>query len=344
MDNKTILIADTHPSNLQFLKTCFDSAEYQVLQASNGSQALEKAIHVPDVILLNPMLPEINGVEVCQRLKCLDSTMDIPIIVMPDSPEDAVLIQCFEAGAVDYILKPFQKQTLLQRVRIRLGLTTANDRYRRIVEKASDVIYCTDAAGRINYVNPFTEQLLGFSKDEIIGRKYLEFIRPDFTVKVKTFHQHQIKEKVEKLYTEIPVMSKRRKHIWLAQQSQLLMRGDEVIGFQAISRDITQTRQLEKNLKSLANELEVTNRQLIQANDQASEMAAKAQFANIEENERLDTLRQEMKASVANLEELMSQLADTPLSDPQRQYIQSIRSACDHLTDVIHDKMGELLE
>ena len=340
MDNKIIMVADSDPSDLKFLKTCFVSAGYQVLQASNGNQAFEQAMQLPDLIILNTMLPVMSGFKVCQQLKRHVKTTDIPVIFVPESHGDDTILKCFEAGGDDYILKPFQEQALLHRARIRLNLKGRENHYRQIVEKASDVIYCTDSAGRFNYVNPFTERLLGFSREEIIGKNFLEFIRPDFAIKVKKFHQHQVKEKVEKLYTEIPVMTKGRKHLWLAQHSQLLMHKEKVIGFQAIARDISQTRRLEKDLRSVANELEMTNRQLIQANDNASEMAAKAEFANMAGNELLDSLRVKFDTYLGDVGGVISRLADTALSDVQRQDVETIRSACDHLLNLIHDSMG----
>jgi len=221
-----------------------------------------------------------------------------------------------------------------------LNLKEEKNHYRQIVEKASDLIYCTDPTGRFNYVNPSTERLLGFSREEIIGKNYFEFIRPDFVIKAKEFHQHQVKEKVEKLYTEIPMMTKGHKHLWLAQHSQLLMHKDKVIGFQTIARDISQTRRLEKDLRNLANELEMTNRELIQANDHASEMAAKAEFANIAGDELLGNLCEEVDTSLHNVEGMISRLADTTLSDVQRQDVESIRFICNHLLNLIHDRMG----
>ncbi len=345
MDKKSILVADYDPSSLKFLTTCFVSAEYRVLQALNGNQTLELAKQLPNLIVLNTMLPDINGFEVCKRLKSNRETSKIPIVFIPEPHGDDVIAKCFEMGGDDYLCKPFREAAILSRVRIRMNLKNREgrvDHYRQIVEKAADIIYCADRKGRLNYVNPFAERLLGFSREEIIGKSYLEFIRPDFAVKVKQFHLHQIKEKVEKIYTEFPVMTKSRKHLWLAQQAQLLIQDGEIVGFQAIARDISQTRRMEKDLRNIANELEITNRQLIQANDHASEMAAKAEFANMAQNELLADLSREINTSVDTMGRIISQLSDTVLSDTQRQYVETIRSSGEQLRNLIRDMVGEV--
>jgi len=112
-------------------------------------------------------------------------------------------------------------------------------RCHQIIENASDVIYQTDRHGRIIYANQITEQTLGFSKEEIIGKPYLDFIRPDFHNLSEALYRRQFEKKISETYHEFPVVTKNREEIWLGQNVKLLLEGDRIAGFQAIARDIT---------------------------------------------------------------------------------------------------------
>lgn len=116
-----ILIVDDTPDNLRLLAKILDSQGYIVRKALNGRMAIQ-GIHreLPDLILLDINMPEMNGYEVCQRLKASEATAQIPIIFISalERLEDKVL--AFEMGGVDYITKPFQEQEVLMRVKNQL--------------------------------------------------------------------------------------------------------------------------------------------------------------------------------------------------------------------------------
>ncbi|MEL4896303.1 response regulator, partial [Crocosphaera sp. Alani8] len=104
-----ILIVDDKPTNLRILSTILRKAGYEVRTASSGDMAIREARTMPpDIILLDIKMPDLDGYEVCQQLKQFPQTSDIPIIFLSalQQPEDKV--KAFEAGGVDYIIKPFQ--------------------------------------------------------------------------------------------------------------------------------------------------------------------------------------------------------------------------------------------
>lgn len=119
----TILIVDDTPSNLDLLLTLLDDAGYTVLVAKSGESALRKIeINPPDLILLDVMMPNLNGFDVCQYLKGKAETADIPIIFMTALAETIDKVKGFAVGAADYIIKPFQNEEVLSRIKTHLAL------------------------------------------------------------------------------------------------------------------------------------------------------------------------------------------------------------------------------
>ena len=118
-----ILIVDDTPDNLHFLSKTLVKEGYQVRCALNGSMALLTIkAKIPDLILLDVNMPDIDGFEVCQQLKKSDLTKDIPIIFVSASGHIDDKIKAFESGGVDYISKPLQIPELLSRVNSQLNL------------------------------------------------------------------------------------------------------------------------------------------------------------------------------------------------------------------------------
>jgi signal transduction histidine kinase len=125
----TLLVVDDVPSNLEVLSQILRQAGYQIRVEVDGSHVLAQVKRArPDLILLDVMLPGLDGFAICQQLQTQADTQDIPIIFMTalDQPEDKV--RGFQLGAVDYITKPFQEEEVLARVKLHLQLAqlTAN--------------------------------------------------------------------------------------------------------------------------------------------------------------------------------------------------------------------------
>lgn len=124
---KTILVVDDAPENITILKKVL-GGEYSVRPAVNGKAALKAAIvdPLPDVILLDVMMPEMDGYEVCRQLKSESRTKNIPIIFVTGKAEDDDELLGFDLGAVDYIAKPIRPAIVLARVKTHLALHAAH--------------------------------------------------------------------------------------------------------------------------------------------------------------------------------------------------------------------------
>jgi signal transduction histidine kinase len=126
-ENIRILIVDDTPTNLQVLSESIRMAGWTTLVATDGETAIAQAEYAqPDLILLDVMMPGIDGFETCRRLKSSQITRDIPVVFMTALSDTLDKVKGLEIGAVDYITKPFQQEEVLARVKLHLKLYHLN--------------------------------------------------------------------------------------------------------------------------------------------------------------------------------------------------------------------------
>lgn len=117
-----VLIVDDVPDNLSLLHDALDESGYTVLVATNGESALQRALQaLPDVVLLDAVMPGMDGFEVARRLKAHAETAHIPIIFMTGLTETEHVVAAFQAGGVDYVTKPIRAQEVLARMAVHVG-------------------------------------------------------------------------------------------------------------------------------------------------------------------------------------------------------------------------------
>jgi CheY-like chemotaxis protein len=110
-DKPKILIIDDMPANLDILSAALQPEGYQILIALDGEEAIKIARRaLPDLILLDVMMPKIDGFETCRLLKQDQSTQDIPVIFVTAKEETESVIKGFRMGGVDYVQRPFEKE------------------------------------------------------------------------------------------------------------------------------------------------------------------------------------------------------------------------------------------
>ncbi len=130
-----------------------------------------------------------------------------------------------------------------------IALRERENRFRQLFESASDLIYRTDPNGRFTFVNPIAIDLTGYSKDELIGRDYLEIVPPEWRKEVARFYRIQFLKKLANTYYELPLLCKGGERIWVGQHVQLVLENDKPVGYQAIARDITDRKLAEQALR-----------------------------------------------------------------------------------------------
>ena len=121
---KRILVVDDEPDVRELVVYRMRRSGYVVLEASNGEEALQTALaELPDLIVANVMMPRLNGYELTRQLREHEQTRAIPVILLTAKTQEADVSQGFDAGADDYLTKPFSPDELVARVRAVLGRT-----------------------------------------------------------------------------------------------------------------------------------------------------------------------------------------------------------------------------
>lgn len=192
----TILIVDDDAKSRKLLQAQLKPEGYRTLSAASGEEALATALsRMPDLILLDVMMPGMDGYEVARRLKADPATAKIPVVMVTSRVGSSARLSGLKAGAEEFLTKPVVRAELWLRVRNLLRVKEYGDylqnqgqilerevqqrtaslreseaRYRHLVEQSDDGIFLRDPAGKFTMVNSRACELLGFSKDEILGK------------------------------------------------------------------------------------------------------------------------------------------------------------------------------
>lgn len=199
----SLLVVDDNATNLLFLQQILLASGYRVFTAGNGHEALEAAErHEPDLILLDVMMPGIDGFETCRRLKANPLTEHIPVIFVTALASTSDMVTGLELGGADYLIKPYQRAEMLARIRTQLKLVMLNREMRRavdfqesevarrtaelkeaqreivtrrqfleaVLENVPDAIVTLDASHHVVDWNPGAVRMFGYSPEEAKGK------------------------------------------------------------------------------------------------------------------------------------------------------------------------------
>jgi signal transduction histidine kinase/CheY-like chemotaxis protein len=183
----TILVVDDIADNLALLGSLLKTS-YKIKVASDGEKAIDIAQSnpQPDLILLDIMMPDIDGYEVCRRLKANRSTRDIPIVFLTAKSEIDNETKGLELGAVDYITKPISPPILLSRIKTHLKIKQMQDVlhdqrawFLNIIEFAPDAILVTDEQNTVILCNSRAEEIFGYNSSEFDSKNINDLLLPD---------------------------------------------------------------------------------------------------------------------------------------------------------------------
>lgn len=191
---KKIFVVDDNTANIKVLNEFLINAGFQVFIAKQPKKGLEKIIKLqPDLILLDVLMPDIDGFTICEELKKREETKDIPVIFITALSDTTNKVRGFEVGAVDYITKPFQYDEVLARIKLHLKLRELsqqleekNQRLQAEIERnqvqhhtidaSLNAIALADLEGRLTYVNPAFLEFWGYHQaSEVLGQSVLSF-------------------------------------------------------------------------------------------------------------------------------------------------------------------------
>ncbi|WP_321372802.1 hybrid sensor histidine kinase/response regulator [uncultured Draconibacterium sp.] len=139
-ETPTILIVDDNPNNIKIVALILRSLKYKIVIATNGEQAIDLVEQTrPDLILLDVMMPKMDGFEACSIIKSKEENANTPIIFITALNDTESLVKGFKAGGVDYITKPFNKDELISRVKTHLELKQTRDRLEKTTQHLSEL-------------------------------------------------------------------------------------------------------------------------------------------------------------------------------------------------------------
>jgi diguanylate cyclase (GGDEF)-like protein/PAS domain S-box-containing protein len=183
-----ILIVDDAPDNLALLRSILLQQGYQTFVATSGGRAIDIAQRIqPDLVLLDIVMPGMDGLETCRRMKAHPATARIPVIFMSARGELDDIVAGFDTGAADYIPKPLRPEEVCARVRAQLRLSSGShahkeqaERLRMIVNSMDQGLLIVERSGRIQYANPACDRYLGYAAEALVGRSLAELtVRQD---------------------------------------------------------------------------------------------------------------------------------------------------------------------
>lgn len=173
----SILIVDDNEANIQYLATLLDNEGYNVRAATSGEMAISAVSRMlPDLILLDVMMPNMDGYETLRKIKGISAAEKIPVIFLTAKTEEADIIKGFEEGAVDYVKKPFNSMELLARIKTHLKLGQRDESIERIARNQKYLLRLLthDLAGNLSGMDSMA---LWASQDSNRGAELSVFVR-----------------------------------------------------------------------------------------------------------------------------------------------------------------------
>jgi PAS domain S-box-containing protein len=279
-DKDVIVIVDDKPTNLGVLFDFLTDSGFKVLVAQDGESAIQKVEYAhPDLILLDVMMPGIDGFETCRRLKDKPSTQDIPIIFMTALSETVDKVKGFTLGAVDYITKPVQQEEVRARVTTHLTIRKlqkkleaqnvqlqqeirerqqaeesrkqAEEKYRSIFENATEGIFQITPDGRYITANPALANIYGYSSPEELMAELNTITQPIYVEAMRREDLAALLQRDDMLSdAESQVYRKDRSTIWISENIRAVKDANgNLLYYEGTVADITERRHAEAALR-----------------------------------------------------------------------------------------------
>lgn len=168
-----VLVVDDNPDTLAMLTAALEQIGALVLIATDGERAMTTVARiVPDIILLDAVMPNMDGFETCRRMKRLPPLADVPIIFMTGLRDTDRIIEGLEAGGVDYVTKPVIIEELLARIRVHVGNARMSRSARAALDTTGRYLFAADSAGSLLWSTPQASKLLGTAFEDFDERSF----------------------------------------------------------------------------------------------------------------------------------------------------------------------------
>lgn len=271
-----ILVVDDTPDNLRLLASMLTEQGYKVRKALSGQLAIIAALSAPpDLILLDINMPEMDGYEVCERLKRDVQTLDIPVIFLSALDDVLDKVKAFNIGGVDYICKPFQlqeviaridnqltvrrlqkhlqeqnlqlKQLLRDRIRTQESLRQAEEKYRTIFDYAIEGIFQISASGEYLSVNQAMADIYGYgTPDELVEDFNSNEIKPYVSMSLRKEYEALLTEHGHVSGFESQIYKRDGTTVWIRESINAVRdQQEEVLFYVGTVEDVSDRRDAE---------------------------------------------------------------------------------------------------
>ncbi len=268
-NRREILVVEDNPLSLRFLTRVLAEQGYRVRPATDGPLALQSvAAKAPDLILLDVKMPDMDGYEVCRRLKSDQRSRRVPVLFISALNDLSEKVKGFQAGGVDYITKPFEAEEILARVEIHLSLKEltedleekvrerteelqkSEENYRLLIESQADLVVKVDTEGRFLFVSPSYCRMFGKTEDELLGKTFMPLVHEEDR-KATAEAMEGLYRPPHAIHVEQRAMTKDGWR-WLAwADTAVLDENENVTAIIGVGRDISERKQAEEDKKEL---------------------------------------------------------------------------------------------
>jgi len=252
-----ILCVDDDPNNLSLLEAMLSPRGYEVVLAKNGREALEKiSTERIDICLLDIMMPGMDGFEICRRIKSDDRLRNIPVVMITIYADRENRIRGIEAGAEDFIAKPFDSTEVLARIKMLVHVKSLNDRLSEVIlqqqailDNIPNIAWLRDCEGRYLAVNEPFCKAFGLVPKDVVGKDDYDIYPPETAAEYdKDFRA--VLESGKRTYFEESITDRDGNVRHLEKvKTPIFNESGTLIGIIGISHDVTTRKEVEVKLR-----------------------------------------------------------------------------------------------
>ena len=241
----------------------------QVISVKDGRECLDLLAQEDfSIVILDYSLPRMDGMEVIKRIK--ENGFDVPVIMVTGQGDEQVAVKALKNGAHDYIVKsqgylkslPSIVEKTIEKHDLQIKLRVSEEKYKRLAENANDLIFTTDNHGNFTFLTNRVLNLLGYSAEELVGKNFRRLLALESQKRAEVELFGKLQQEVTKLI-ELDFITQDGESKSFELSLTTLLHGGRIVGFEAIGREVTQRKLLEKEIlqknKELTTLLSVTS-------------------------------------------------------------------------------------